>query len=387
MLKVVESGAGREAGEQLFELDEIARIGARRMLMAALKTEADDYVERHRAERDETGRALVVHNGRSQGRKLTMGTGTVELRVPRVNDRRRDEHGQRQRFSSRILPPYMRRSPKVAEVLPILYLRGLSTGDFRPALEGLLGEDAAGLSPTNITRLTACWEKEYTAFRRRDLTGREYVYVWVDGVHFNIRLADDRLVSQARQRARQVAPTASAPRQTRAPRDDVRRVPYRLRGCAIAFRSGVSGQVPQSGRVAYCQLGAPGYLLRLPRRALEAPAHHQGDRVAVRHRALARARDQGRRFKNQGTADGVQAARHGAASLAAPRWRSALTAGPCRREVRRWSPGRSRETRYSVNRQPTKESRLIMAGRSTTFDNYSHEDRADHSRVRTVTAV
>src|SRR6266851_1442282 len=148
MLKVVESGAGREAGEQLFELDEIARIGARRMLMAALKMEADDYVERHREERDETGRALVVHNGRSQGRKLTLGTGTVELRVPRVNDRRRDEHGQRQRFSSRILPPYMRRSPKVAEVLPILYLRGLSTGDFRPAL---------------------------------------------DGVHFNIRLEDDRL--------------------------------------------------------------------------------------------------------------------------------------------------------------------------------------------------
>ena len=128
MLKVVERGAGREAGEQLFELDEIARIGARRMLMAALKTEADDYVERHREERDETGRALVVHNGRSQGRKLTLGTGTVELRVPRVNDRRRDEHGQRQRFSSRILPPYMRRSPKVAEVLPILYLRGLRHG-------------------------------------------------------------------------------------------------------------------------------------------------------------------------------------------------------------------------------------------------------------------
>src|SRR5713101_5536260 len=144
MLKVVARGAGREAGEQLFELDEIARIGARRMLMAALKTEADDYVERHREERDETGRALVVHNGRSQGRKLTLGTGTV---VPRVNDRRRDEHGQRQRFSSRILPPYMRRSPKVAEVLPILYLRGLSTGDFRPALTALGLKLAASHSP------------------------------------------------------------------------------------------------------------------------------------------------------------------------------------------------------------------------------------------------
>jgi len=193
MLKVVENGRGREAGEQLFELDEIARMGARRMLMVALATEAADYVERHRDERDSEGRALVVHNGRAKARKLTLGAGTVELKAPRVNERRRDEQGQRRRFTSRILPPYMRRSPKVAEVLPILYLRGLSTGDFRPALEGLLGEDAAGLSPTNITRLTACWEKEYTAFRQRDLAGREYVYVWVDGVHFNIRLEDDRL--------------------------------------------------------------------------------------------------------------------------------------------------------------------------------------------------
>jgi putative transposase len=193
MLKVVEKQDAREASEELLPLDEIAREGARRMLIEALKAEADDYVERHRGERDEQGRALVVRNGRGQGRKLTLGAGTVELKAPRVDDRRRDERGGRQRFTSRILPRYVRRSPKVAEVLPILYLRGLSTGDFRPALEGLLGEDAAGLSPTNITRLTACWEQEYTAFRRRDLVGREYVYVWVDGVHFNIRLEDDRL--------------------------------------------------------------------------------------------------------------------------------------------------------------------------------------------------
>jgi putative transposase len=193
MLKVVEKQDAREAGEELLLLDEIAREGARRMLMEALRAEADDYVERHRGERDEHGRALVVRNGRAQPRKLTLGAGTVELKAPRVDDRRRDEQGGRQRFTSHLLPPYMRRSPKVAEVLPILYLRGLSTGDFRPALEGLLGEDAAGLSPTNIARLTACWEKEYTAFRQRDLAGREFVYVWVDGVHFNIRLEDDRL--------------------------------------------------------------------------------------------------------------------------------------------------------------------------------------------------
>lgn len=193
MLKVVEKQDAREAGEELLLLDEIAREGARRMLIEALRAEADDYVERHRGERDEHGRALVVRNGRAQPRKLTLGAGTVELKAPRIDDRRHDEQGDRQRFTSQLLPPYMRRSPKVAEVLPILYLRGLSTGDFRPALQALLGKDAAGLSPTNIARLTACWEKEYADFRQRDLSGREYVYVWVDGVHFNIRLDDDRL--------------------------------------------------------------------------------------------------------------------------------------------------------------------------------------------------
>jgi putative transposase len=193
MLKVIEKRDEREAGEDVLLLDEIARAGARRMLSEALRAEADAYVERHRAERDEQGHALVVRNGRAKPRKLTLGAGTVELQAPRVDDRRRDQQGRRQRFTSQILPPYMRRSPKVAEVLPILYLRGLSTGDFRPALTALLGEDAAGLSPTNIARLTAGWEKEYAEFRRRDLSGREYVYVWVDGVHFNIRLDDDRL--------------------------------------------------------------------------------------------------------------------------------------------------------------------------------------------------
>jgi len=193
MLKVVEKQDAGEAGEELLLLDEIAREGARRMLMAALKAESDAYVGRHGGERDEHGHALVVRNGRAPTRKITLGAGTVEVQAPRVNDRRRDEQGHRLRFTSQILPPYMRRSPKVAEVLPILYLRGLATGDFRPALEALLGEDAAGLSPTNITRLTAGWEQEYQAFRQCDLTGHEYVYVWVDGVHFNIRLEDDRL--------------------------------------------------------------------------------------------------------------------------------------------------------------------------------------------------
>ncbi len=174
-------------------LDAVAREGARRMLLMALEEEVARYVDAHAEARDEAGRRLVVRNGRAQARSVTCGAGTLEVQAPRVNDRRVDDQGERQRFTSRILPPYMRRSPKVAEVLPILYLRGLSTGDFREALPVLLGEDAAGLSATNIARLTASWDEEYQAFRRRDLSACDYVYVWVDGIHFNIRLEDDRL--------------------------------------------------------------------------------------------------------------------------------------------------------------------------------------------------
>lgn len=174
-------------------LDELARTGARQMLMTALAVEVAQYVDAHQEARDDHGRRLVVRNGRAQARKVTCGVGTWEVSAPRVNDQRVNADGQRQRFTSRILPPYMRRSPKVAEVLPILYLRGLSTGDFREALPILLGDDAAGLSATNIARLTAVWEEDYRRFRQRDLADRDYVYVWVDGIHFNIRLEDDRL--------------------------------------------------------------------------------------------------------------------------------------------------------------------------------------------------
>jgi putative transposase len=193
MLRLVEKAVGKEEAEEGSSLDELAREGARRMLVTALEAEVAQYLERYGGERDEHGHALVVRNGKSRARKLTLGAGTIEIQTPRVNDRRTDENGERHRFTSEILPPYMRRSPKVAEVLPILYLRGLSTGDFRPALQGLLGEDAAGLSATNIARLTAQWEAEYQQARKQSLAEKDYVYVWVDGVHFNVRLEDDRL--------------------------------------------------------------------------------------------------------------------------------------------------------------------------------------------------
>lgn len=193
MLRVVDSETEEKAGEIGATLDELAREGARRMLIAALEEEVTAYLEGHSEERDERGHAQVVRNGRARARKVTLGAGTVEIRAPRVNDRRLDEEGRRQRFTSHILPPYMRRSPKVDEALPVLYLRGLSTGDFRPALQVLLGEDASGLSATSISRLTAQWETEYERFRRRPLAKKDYVYIWVDGIHLRVRLGKDRL--------------------------------------------------------------------------------------------------------------------------------------------------------------------------------------------------
>ena len=165
MLKVVADESAQDRTDGRSVLDEIAREGARRMLVAALEAEVAAYLEAHRGERDEDGYALVVRNGKGRSRKVTVGSGTIPVSAPRVNDRRTDQDGERRRFTSRILPPYMRRSPKVAEVLPVLYLRGLSTGDFREGLAALLGDDAAGLSATNIARLTDQWETEYRAFQ------------------------------------------------------------------------------------------------------------------------------------------------------------------------------------------------------------------------------
>jgi transposase-like protein len=192
MLRVIEKPS-EENQDLRTTLDEFLRQGALRMLQQVLETEVEEYLTRHRAARDERGRAQVVRNGKAAARQLVTGTGTMEVRAPRVNDRRVDAAGIRQRFTSEILPTYMRRAPKVTEVLPILYLRGLSTGDFQAALPVLLGKEAAGLSPTTITRLTASWDTEYQAWRTRRLAEADYVYVWVDGVHFRVRLEEDRL--------------------------------------------------------------------------------------------------------------------------------------------------------------------------------------------------
>lgn len=180
-----------EAREQpMLDLDEIIRAGAKRMLAQALEAEVQDYLDAAKGQRDEQGHALVVRNGHAPQREVLCGAGSVALKAPRVNDKRVDEEGNKKRFSSVILPPYMRRSPKVTEVLPLLYLHGLSSGDFVPALEEFFGSDA-GLSASTITRLSEQWQQEHEQFMRRDLSGRDYVYVWVDGIHTGVRLGGD----------------------------------------------------------------------------------------------------------------------------------------------------------------------------------------------------
>ena len=188
-VRTLPAGEGNE--EITLALDELAREGARRMIAAALRAEADEYVARFEGEVDEDGHRVVVRNGRARERRVTVGSGTIAVRAPRVNDKRVDEDGERKRFSSRILPAYARRSPKVGEVIPILYLRGLSTGDFRPALEGLLGEDAAGLSATSVSRLCKEWETHHDRFRRRLLSFTRYAYLFMDGIHVQVRLGED----------------------------------------------------------------------------------------------------------------------------------------------------------------------------------------------------
>ena len=163
------------------------------MLAAALEAEVDAYITALADERDEAGRRLVVRNGHAVARRVATGAGAIEVEAPRVNDRRVDpETGERARFRSSILTPWCRKSPKVAEVLPLMYLHGMSSGDFAPALGEFFGS-TAGLSASVITRLTVQWQADQRAFAERRLDDRDYVYVWVDGIHFNVRLGEERL--------------------------------------------------------------------------------------------------------------------------------------------------------------------------------------------------
>ena len=197
MLKVVqennESNRDEPASAGVSLLDEIVRDGARQMLTAALQAEVASFVESHADQVDEHGRRLVVRNGSHNAREVVTSAGAVSVRQPRVNDKRVDEAtGERKRFASSILPAWARKSPQLAEVLPLLYLHGLSTSDFTPALEQFLGT-GAGLSASVITRLTTQWQGEAKAFNERSLHDTDYVYVWAYGIHLKVRLTQDKV--------------------------------------------------------------------------------------------------------------------------------------------------------------------------------------------------
>ena len=172
-------------------LDDIAREGAREMLQKALEIEVDLFLGQYQYIMDDNGNRQVVRNGHSKSRKIITGAGQLDIRTPRVDDRVLDNHKEK-RFKSSIIPPYLRRTKNIDELLPVLYLKGISTGDFTEALEALLGKQVIGLSPQNIVRLKQIWEQEYNEWMKRDLSSVQYVYWWVDGIYFNVRLDDDR---------------------------------------------------------------------------------------------------------------------------------------------------------------------------------------------------
>jgi transposase-like protein len=170
-------------------LTEVLRSGAQRLLAEAIEAEVREWIDAHAQVTDAAGRRQVVRNGYLPKRSILTGIGSVQVEQPRVLDRRGEEG---EAFSSKILPPYLRKTRSLEELIPWLYLKGVSTGDFGEALSALVGPGAEGLSASTITRLKAVWEEEFQEWTERSLAGKQYVYVWADGVHFNVRLEEDR---------------------------------------------------------------------------------------------------------------------------------------------------------------------------------------------------
>ena len=171
-------------------LTEVIRHGARELLAQAIEAEVAEYIDARTHLNDESGRRLVVRNGHLPTREIVTGVGPVEVSQPRVHDRRPE--GECEKFTSKILPPYLRKAKSIEELIPWLYLKGVSTGDFTEALQALLGPNCPGLSASTVVRLKQTWEDDYKQWNQRDLTGKRYVYLWADGIHFNVRLEEDR---------------------------------------------------------------------------------------------------------------------------------------------------------------------------------------------------
>jgi transposase-like protein len=175
------------------QLTEVLRRGARDLLAQAVEAEVAEFLARHAALKTDDGRTRVVRHGHLPEREVMTGIGSVGVRQPRVRDRKATaDDPMRIRFSPSILPPYVRRSRSIETLLPILYLKGISTGDFSEALAALLGKGASGLSASTIGRLKDGWQEDHAKWKVRDLSGKRYVYIWADGIHLEARLEDEK---------------------------------------------------------------------------------------------------------------------------------------------------------------------------------------------------
>ena len=184
-------GARPDRSLPLVPLDEVVRRGAQALLQRALDVEVDLFLERYQSLMDAQGHRQVIRNGHRPLRRLVTGAGPVEIATPRIDDRILARHDE-PRFTSALIPPYLRRTPHIEELLPVLYLKGISTGDFTEALQAILGREVIGLSAETIVRLKRVWQQEYETWTRRELSTSRYVYWWVDGIYFNVRLDTDR---------------------------------------------------------------------------------------------------------------------------------------------------------------------------------------------------
>jgi putative transposase len=193
MKQVTKKGAGSPAGQESRNvLEDLLKTGAQRMLAQAIECEVADFVEGYKNQRDENGQMLVLRNGYLPEREILTGMGPLPIRQPRVDDRRIRATANEPVFESKIIPKYLRRIESIDRLIPTLYLKGISTGDFPAALEAILGENAKGLSASTVVRLKEQWERDYESWAKRDLSDKRYVYFWADGVHFNIRLEGER---------------------------------------------------------------------------------------------------------------------------------------------------------------------------------------------------
>ena len=223
----------RQPGSAEDPLTEIAREGARRMLATAMEVEIGAFLDEFAEERLPDGRQRLVRHGYGPERRIQTGIGAVEVRRPKVRDRAADvESGEKVRFTSHILPKWARRSRSLDALLPVLYLRGISTGDFREALSAILGAEAPNLSPGVISRLTAEWEKEHEHWQRRDLSARRYVYIWADGVYLQARMEPEAecILVIDRRHARGEERTARLPCRDPGERAELARAPGRPQG-------------------------------------------------------------------------------------------------------------------------------------------------------------